>query len=131
MDLRRELHWFQRSGDVLDVLSNGCSSDFVRCFPHSTFSDDLSSTVMLQKIDPPSYSTRILGDRDLMVCNSTEFTVSLDAFHHLSTMVAGSQMQERVQIDTKTTVAATTDGCRAQKKSNVVKGQWTAEEDRY
>lgn len=66
-----------------------------------------------------------------MVCNSTEFNISLDAFHDLSTMVAGSQTQKKVQIDTKTTVAAKNDGCRVQKKSSVVKGQWTAEEDRY
>ncbi|CAL9106014.1 unnamed protein product [Musa acuminata var. zebrina] len=129
MAFHHELHWFQGSGDLLDVLSNGCSSDFVRCFPHNTFSDDLNSTLMLQKIDPPSYSTRIIGDRDLMVCNSTEFNISLDAFHDLSTMVAGSQAQKKVQIDTNTIVAATNDGCRVQKKSNVVKGQWTAEED--
>lgn len=127
-------HAFRHSGNMLGALSRDSWLGFLQYFPVDSLPEGMDIPMLtegLRKIDTPSYTPLDPAINEDLVINHSQFNKSFQEEHeNVPNLKVGNQMHKEAHIDVDSELANKV-GIQVQKKPDLVKGQWTSEEDRF
>lgn len=118
---------FQHLGDMLDTLPNDSPLGFLRYFPADHLLNGMEIPVTSEGLRP--IGTSSYTARDSVI--KTQFKKSFQEEHdNVPNLIVGNQKHEEAPTDVESELDKNKD-MQVQNKSDLVKGQWTSEEDRF